>query len=152
MGICTQEQYNLIRDTSIEAFTFAQNHLRERDIVLVDTKFEHGTNHMGRINVGDEVLTPDSSRYWKLEDGIIVLDDKGQPESYSKQFGRDMVQDVKKDVFSDQQRTSIAVRYIESYQALTGREFVPDIRLRDERIVDSTNAIVSELEVKLNPS
>ena len=53
-----------LRRLSIELYSFAAEHARERGIILADTKFEFGRDRAGRIVVGDEVLTPDSSRFW----------------------------------------------------------------------------------------
>src|SRR5205823_14073720 len=52
-----------LRRLSIELYSFASDHARERGIILADTKFEFGRDSDGRIVVGDEVLTPDSSRF-----------------------------------------------------------------------------------------
>jgi phosphoribosylaminoimidazole-succinocarboxamide synthase len=74
-----------LRRLSIELYTFAAEHARERGIILADTKFEFGRDSSGRIVVGDEVLTPDSSRFWPA-DGYEP--GRGQP-SFDKQYVRD---------------------------------------------------------------
>src|SRR3954451_9638064 len=56
-----------LRRLSIELYSFAADHARERGIILADTKFEFGRNAAGEIVVGDEVLTPDSSRFWPAD-------------------------------------------------------------------------------------
>ena len=56
-----------VRDVSIELYRFAAEHARERGVILADTKFEFGLDDDGELVVGDEVLTPDSSRYWPAE-------------------------------------------------------------------------------------
>src|ERR671932_476693 len=74
-----------LRRLSIELYSFAAEHARERGIILADTKFEFGRDREGRIVVGDEVLTPDSSRFWPAsgyEPG------RSQP-SFDKQYVRD---------------------------------------------------------------
>jgi len=53
-----------VRDVSIELYRFAAEHARERGVILADTKFEFGLDDEDELVVGDEVLTPDSSRYW----------------------------------------------------------------------------------------
>jgi phosphoribosylaminoimidazole-succinocarboxamide synthase len=71
---------------SIELYEFAADHARQRGIILADTKFEFGRDSdSGRIVIGDEVLTPDSSRYWPAE---TYEPGHGQP-SFDKQFVRD---------------------------------------------------------------
>ncbi len=57
-----------VRATSIELYSFAAEHARERGVILADTKFEFGLDPAGELVVGDEVLTPDSSRYWPADD------------------------------------------------------------------------------------
>ena len=74
-----------LRRLSIELYSFASDHGRDRGIILADTKFEFGRDRGGRIVVGDEVLTPDSSRFWPA-DGY----EPGGPQpSFDKQYVRD---------------------------------------------------------------
>ena len=74
-----------LRRLTLELYTFAAEHARERGIILADTKFEFGRGANGDIVLGDEVLTPDSSRFWPA-DGYQV--GRGQP-SFDKQYVRD---------------------------------------------------------------
>src|SRR3954449_10809001 len=74
-----------LRRLSLELYSFGAEHARERGIILADTKFEFGRDSAGRIVLGDEVLTPDSSRFWPA-DGYEP--GRGQP-SFDKQFVRD---------------------------------------------------------------
>src|SRR5215216_2289738 len=74
-----------LRDLSIALYSFAADHARERGIILADTKFEFGRSSDGRIVVGDEVLTPDSSRFWPADS---YEPGRGQP-SFDKQYVRD---------------------------------------------------------------
>ena len=74
-----------VRDVSIALYRFAAEHARERGVILADTKFEFGLDDDGELVVGDEVLTPDSSRYWPA-DGYEA--GQGQP-SFDKQYVRD---------------------------------------------------------------
>jgi phosphoribosylaminoimidazole-succinocarboxamide synthase len=80
-----REALEELRRLSIELYSFAAEHARERGIILADTKFEFGRDSSGRIVVGDEVLTPDSSRFWPA-DGYEP--GRGQP-SFDKQYVRD---------------------------------------------------------------
>jgi phosphoribosylaminoimidazole-succinocarboxamide synthase len=74
-----------LRRLSIELYRFAADHARDRGIILADTKFEFGRSPSGDIVLGDEVLTPDSSRFWPA-DGYEP--GRGQP-SFDKQYVRD---------------------------------------------------------------
>ena len=113
-------------------------------MVLVDTKTEHGINVRGEIVAADELYTMDSSRFWKLDDNGEMLTHDGKPVSFSKEFARGMVTE-KDQQFTDEQANEIAVRYIQGLQHLTDVSFDPDLRPRDERIVDSTNLILDSL-------
>ena len=74
-----------VRDASLRLYAFARDHARERGVIVADTKFEFGLDEHGVLTVGDEVLTPDSSRFWPL-DGFEV--GRSQP-SFDKQYVRD---------------------------------------------------------------
>ncbi len=143
-GVCSLEQYNQIRNSSVMAFGIVSRYLQERGMVLVDTKTEHGINAMGQIVAADELYTMDSSRFWKLDDSGEIISRKGKPVSFSKEFARGMVKDNDQQ-FSKEQADEIAVRYILGLQHLTGAEFEPDLRPRDERITESTNLILDSL-------
>lgn len=143
-GVCSQAQYNQIRNSSLMAFGMISQYLAERGMVLVDTKTEHGINSEGRIVAADELYTMDSSRFWRLDENGDVLQRDGKPVSFSKEFARDMVTE-KNQQFSDTQASEIAVRYILGLQHLTGTEFVPDLRARDQRIVESVDLILDAL-------
>ena len=143
-GVCTQQQYNQIRNSSVMAFGIVSQHLLERGMVLVDTKTEHGINGRGQVVAADELYTMDSSRFWKLDDNGELLTRDGKPVSFSKEFARGMVTE-KDQQFTAEQANEIAVRYIMGLQHLTGLEFVPDLRPRDERIVESASLILDSL-------
>jgi len=110
----------------------------------VDTKTEHGLNGDGEIVVADELFTMDSSRFWRLDDNGEILSRDGQPVSFSKEFARGMVKS-RDQQFTQEQSNEIAVRYIRGMQHLTGQAFEPDLRPRDQRIVESTNLILNSL-------
>jgi phosphoribosylaminoimidazole-succinocarboxamide synthase len=112
-----------LRDVSLKIYQTAAEYARQRGIIIADTKFEFGITGQG-ITLADEVLTPDSSRFWpadRYEPG------KAQ-DSYDKQYVRDYLQEIRwnkqppapalpQDVA---QRTS--EKYLEAYRQLTGRE------------------------------
>lgn len=143
-GICSAAQYRQIRNSSMMAFGVVAEHVRNRGMVLVDTKTEHGINSRGQIVAADELYTMDSSRFWRLNDDGSVMQRDGKPVSFSKEFARGMVTE-KHQQFSTEQAAEIAVRYIQGLQHLTGRAFEPDLRPRDQRIVESTNLILDAL-------
>lgn len=149
-GICTEQEYIEIRNNSILAFGVILEHDRKKGMIPVDTKLEHGRNHKGEIVVMDEVFTLDSTRRWKLdlESDSFELDEQGKPKSYSKEFVRGMKFDAKTGLLSPEQELEVAVRYIETIQHISGKRFEPDLRPRDERIVESTQLILKSLSLK----
>ena len=77
-----------VRDATLRLYTFARDHAAQRGILLADTKFEFGTDADGRLYVMDEMLTPDSSRYWPADEYEVG----SSPPSYDKQFVRDYLE------------------------------------------------------------
>jgi phosphoribosylaminoimidazole-succinocarboxamide synthase len=74
-----------VRDATLRLYMHARDYAAERGIILADTKFEFGTDADGRLYVMDEMLTPDSSRYWPADEYEVGT----SPPSYDKQFVRD---------------------------------------------------------------
>lgn len=147
-GICSEQEYTQIRNNSILAFGVVTEHDMRKGMIPVDTKLEHGKNHQGEICLMDEVFTLDSTRRWKLdlETGLIELDEQGKPKSYSKEFVRGLEFDSVTGLLSPQQELEVAVRYIQAIQHISGKRFEPDLRHRDERIVESTILILKKLQ------
>lgn len=77
-----------VRDATLRIYKFAADYARERGIILADTKFEFGTDEDGRLYIMDEMLTPDSSRYWPADQYEVGT----SPPSYDKQFVRDYLE------------------------------------------------------------
>ncbi len=143
-GVVTAGQYAQIRNASLMAYGIVTQYLAERGMVLVDTKTEHGINANGQIVSADELYTMDSSRFWRRGEDDAVLTRDGKPVSFSKEFARGMVKE-KGQQFTAEQASEIAVRYIQGLQHLTGEAFVPDLRPRDQRLIESTNLILDAL-------
>ncbi|NKB98866.1 MAG: phosphoribosylaminoimidazolesuccinocarboxamide synthase [Pseudomonadales bacterium] len=143
-GVCTDGQYAQIRNASLMAYGIVTQYLAQKGMVLVDTKTEHGVNADGHIVSADELYTMDSSRFWRLGDDGELLTRDGKPVSFSKEFARGMVKESGQQ-FSEEQTNEIAVRYIQGLQHLTSEAFAPDLRSRDQRIVESTNLILDSL-------
>jgi phosphoribosylaminoimidazole-succinocarboxamide synthase len=114
-----------VRSASLELYSFAAEHARERGVILADTKFEFGLDTDGELVVGDEVLTPDSSRYWPAEG---FEPGRSQP-SFDKQYVRDWATasgwdklppapPIPADVVA-----GTRARYVEGYERITGEPF-----------------------------
>jgi phosphoribosylaminoimidazole-succinocarboxamide synthase len=118
------EQTALLRDTSLRLYTEAHNYARERDIIIADTKFEFGLDQNGELMLVDEVLTPDSSRFWPADS---YEPGRSQP-SFDKQFVRDYLETLDWDkqppapAIPDEVAKATTARYLEAYRLLTGKE------------------------------
>jgi phosphoribosylaminoimidazole-succinocarboxamide synthase len=77
-----------VRDTAIALYTFAAEYALTRGIIIADTKFEFGVDGAGRLTLIDEVLTPDSSRFWPADTYRVGT----SPPSFDKQFVRDYLE------------------------------------------------------------
>ena len=116
-----EELATKIRDYTIGLYNKCSEYALTRGIIIADTKFEFGLDENGEVLIADEMLTPDSSRFWPLE-GYEA--GKGQP-SFDKQFVRDW---LKANPDSDYNLPSDVIdktieKYKEAYELLTGEEF-----------------------------
>ncbi|WP_460830533.1 phosphoribosylaminoimidazolesuccinocarboxamide synthase [Lysobacter humi (ex Lee et al. 2017)] len=88
--LCGAELAEAVRDATLRLYAFAADYAAQRGILLADTKFEFGTDADGRLYVMDEMLTPDSSRYWPADSYEVGT----SPPSYDKQFVRDYLERI----------------------------------------------------------
>jgi phosphoribosylaminoimidazole-succinocarboxamide synthase len=79
-----------VRDTALALYGFAAEHARERGILIADTKFEFGIDAQGQLTLIDEVITPDSSRFWPAD----TYAPGSSPPSFDKQFVRDYLESL----------------------------------------------------------
>ena len=77
-----------VREATLAIYNFAADYAAERGIIIADTKFEFGTDENGKLYVMDEMLTPDSSRFWPADQYQVGI----SPPSYDKQFVRDYLE------------------------------------------------------------
>ena len=114
-----------LREVSIAVYAFAADHARERGVIVADTKFEFGLDEDGELVLGDEVLTPDSSRFWPA-DGYQP--GRSQP-SFDKQYVRDWASNTGWDksppapAIPDDVVVETRNLYIEAYERITGESF-----------------------------
>ncbi len=114
-----------LRDRSIALYEVAAAHALKRGVIVADTKFEFGHDADGVLRVGDEVLTPDSSRFWPLEG---YEPGRGQP-SFDKQHVRDWAASTGWDklppapAIPDEVVQGARSRYREAYERITGEPF-----------------------------
>ena len=123
------ETATALRDATLRVYESAAEHARQRGVILADTKFEFGFDENGTLVLGDEVLTPDSSRYWPV-DGYQA----GQVQpSFDKQFvrnwltspasGWDRGSGTPPPALPADVVASTRARYIEAYERISGRSF-----------------------------
>ena len=88
-----EELANRVRQIAIDIYNFGVNHAREKGIIIADTKFEFGLDSDGELYLIDEVLTPDSSRFWAIENYELG----SSPPSFDKQYLRDYLETLDRD-------------------------------------------------------
>jgi phosphoribosylaminoimidazole-succinocarboxamide synthase len=114
-----------LADLSIAIYEYAAEHARTRGIMLADTKFEFGLDANGELTLGDEVCTPDSSRFWPADQ---YQPGQGQP-SFDKQFVRDWASSTGWDrtppapEIPERVVARTREKYIEAYERITGEPF-----------------------------
>ncbi len=114
-----------VRDVSLALYEFAAEHARDHGIILADTKFELGLDADGTLTIGDEMCTPDSSRFWPADQ---YEPGRGQP-SFDKQFVRDWASSTGWDrnppapPIPDDVVARTREKYVEGYERITGEPF-----------------------------
>ena len=127
--------YEQAESAALRLYAFAAAHAEARGIILADTKFEFGVDGNGTLVLGDEALTPDSSRFWEADAYV-----PGGPQaSYDKQFVRDYCEGLGWDKSDPGPELPPAVvtgtraRYVDAFELLTGCAF--DTYLADPQVV-----------------
>lgn len=122
------ERADRIRELSLRIYDRARELAADRGLILADTKFEFGVGHDGGIVLADEVLTPDSSRYWDA----ATWKPGGAPPSFDKQYVRDWLRgesgwdpssDVAPPPLPPQVVEATRAKYVQAYETLTGKDF-----------------------------
>jgi phosphoribosylaminoimidazole-succinocarboxamide synthase len=121
-----RERLDEVERTAIALYRFASEHAAERGILIADTKFEFGLDPEGKLVLGDEAFTPDSSRFWPADEY-----EPGRPQpSFDKQFVRDYSESLGWDktdpgpALPEEVVTGTRARYVEAFERLTGISFV----------------------------
>ncbi len=97
VGIVGAELAGQVRSAALALYQRAAAIALAKGIIIADTKFEFGLDDAGRLTLMDEVLTPDSSRFWPVEGHAQALQDGRNPPSYDKQFVRDWLEQAQVD-------------------------------------------------------
>ncbi len=112
-----------LRQTSIDLYKHAADHAAERGIIIADTKFEFGSSAGAEVVLADEVLTPDSSRFWPADD----YEPGRSQASFDKQYVRDWLDESGWDHsppgpdLPDEVVQGTREKYVEAYERITGR-------------------------------
>lgn len=124
--ILGEDDAAVLRDASLKVYSVAANYAASRGIIIADTKFEFGTID-GKLTLADEVLTPDSSRFWPQD----AYEEGTSQASFDKQFVRDWL-DANWDRSGNPPRLPQDViedtsdKYIQAYELITGKKFVSE--------------------------
>ena len=130
MGVTNPEEIEILKNLAFKLFRRGQDVALKRGLILVDTKYEMGYDSEGVLRVGDEVHTPDSSRYWVADSYEERFKNGEEPESLDKEFFRLWLReqgfeyDKPKPEVTDDARIMLAQRYIDLYERMTGEDFV----------------------------
>lgn len=132
-GLLTQAQWDEVSAKALALFARGQQMAAERGLILVDTKYEFGTDEAGNILIADEIHTPDSSRYWIASGYDQAFRDGTRPPSFDKDVIRAWVAS-RCDPYHDdipeippEMIVQTSAVYIEAYETITGRRFEPDL-------------------------
>jgi phosphoribosylaminoimidazole-succinocarboxamide synthase len=127
---CTEligaEMAQQVAKVAIQLYTEAAEYALTKGIIIADTKFEFGLDNSGVLHVMDEVLTPDSSRFWPLESYKVG----GNPPSYDKQYVRDWLESIHWNkappapALPDEVAQRTSEKYLEAFEKLTGKRLV----------------------------
>ena len=140
-GLLTADQWDEVSTAALALFARGQQMAAERGLILVDTKYEFGTDQNGKVLIADEIHTPDSSRYW-IASGYEAAFERGtRPPSFDKDVIRSWVaarcdpyHDPLPEIPAEMIAATSAV-YVQAYEAITGQTFAPD--LSGDTVLDS---------------
>lgn len=138
--LLTPAQWNVVSGYALALFARGQEMAAARGLILVDTKYEFGTDEAGRIVLADEIHTPDSSRYWFAASYAARFAAGDKPDSFDKDFVRNWVVarcDPYRDAIPDIPAAVIAETsavYIRAFEMITGKVFVAPVGSVLERI------------------
>jgi len=133
-GLVPAEVWEELQRIALKLFSFGQKTAAEKGLILVDTKYEFGTDTDGNIVLIDEIHTQDSSRYWRSDTYESSLEQGLEPDNYDKEFLRlwyknqfdPYADDAEAPEATPEVLTEIQKRYALVYEQLTGEHFVAD--------------------------
>ena len=146
-GTLSADQWSAISNAALSLFKRGQEIAREHNLILVDTKYEFGTDVNGVITIGDEVHTPDSSRFWLADTYEERFKAGKEPDSLDKEFFRrwliengfdvELGFDSPKPQISQETIRNLSAKYVELYNRITGNKFQASGEGNIERRIES---------------
>jgi phosphoribosylaminoimidazole-succinocarboxamide synthase len=131
-GLVTAELLEEIERTAIALFARGEEIAKSRGLILVDTKYEFGTDENGKLVLIDEIHTPDSSRFWQLDSYDELFAKGEEPKYFDKEFLRlwfkdncDPYKDANLPDAPKELVEELSRRYIQMYEQITAKKFVP---------------------------
>lgn len=128
-GLVSQDLWDELAAKSLAVFARGREIAARHDLILVDTKFEFGLDEAGAVVLADEILTPDSSRYWRAESYARRLAAGQEPESLDKEFLRLWIRE-RCDPYNEPLPTipgetliAFSAKYVALFEAVTGKTF-----------------------------
>ena len=150
LGLMSAEDYDLAARMSLDLFAFGQETAKNNGLILVDTKYEIGTDSKGKIKFVDEIHTPDSSRFWISSSYKERINSGQEPENIDKEFLRlwfakncdpyndEVLPDAPDDLVSE-----LSARYILLYELITGEKFIfPNLNDINKRITENIKELL----------
>ena len=150
LGLMSAEDYDLAAKMSLDLFAFGQEAAKKNGLILVDTKYEIGTDSKGKIKFVDEIHTPDSSRFWISSSYKDRINSGQEPENIDKEFLRlwfakncdpyndEVLPDAPEDLVAE-----LSARYILLYELITGEKFIfPNLNDINKRITENIKELL----------
>ncbi len=142
-SLLEEQTWDQVQSAALAIFKCGQEVARKAGIILVDTKYEFGCAADGSVVLIDEVHTPDSSRFWKADSYEAHFDAGEDPENFDKEFvrlayaekgyrGDGEIPSMRNELW-----VSASERYIQIYEMLTGKEFVPGAYPIQQRLIQN---------------
>ena len=150
LGLMSAEDYDLAAKMSLDLFAFGQETAKKNGLILVDTKYEIGTDSEGNIKFVDEIHTPDSSRFWIGSSYKERINSGLEPENIDKEFLRlwfakncDPYNDKVLPEAPDDLVSELSARYILLYELITGEKFIfPNLNNINKRITENIKELL----------
>ena len=144
-NILTKEELDYINDISLKLYNLGVEIAQKHNLILVDTKYEFGKTSDGRIILIDEVHTPDSSRFWKLDTYQSLFDSNKNPEGLDKDHIRNYVlENPDYESIPEELITRVISCYTELYKNLSNENVTALNNFSDLQIVNDIQSIYSD--------